>query len=41
MSGRRPALAFYHPHGYEIVDPDPDTWNPGGDAESNPRRVWP
>jgi len=26
---------------YECVDPNPDTWNPGADADSNPVKIWP
>ncbi len=26
---------------YEIVNGDPDSWNPGEDPQSNPRRIWP
>jgi branched-chain amino acid transport system substrate-binding protein len=26
---------------YQVVVSDPDSWNPGGEADSNPRRVWP
>jgi branched-chain amino acid transport system substrate-binding protein len=26
---------------YEVVSPDPDSWNPGAGPESNPRKIWP
>jgi serine/threonine protein kinase/ABC-type branched-subunit amino acid transport system substrate-binding protein len=26
---------------YEIVNPDPDSWNPGDGLEHNPRKIWP
>ncbi|MEJ2210101.1 MAG: branched-chain amino acid ABC transporter substrate-binding protein, partial [Anaerolineae bacterium] len=26
---------------YECVNPDPDSWNPGASADSNPMKIWP
>jgi len=26
---------------YESMNPDPDSWNPGADADSNPMKIWP